>query len=75
MRPIGPGGARMTAAAEPEVAIRATEIVKHFGHLEALRGASVEVRSGQMLALVGDNGAGKSTFANVICGALQPGRR
>ena len=62
----------MTAAAEPEVAIRATEIVKHFGHLEALRGASVEVRSGQILALVGDNGAGKSTFANVICGALRP---
>jgi ABC-type sugar transport system ATPase subunit len=48
--------------------------VKHFGHLEALRGAAWRVRSGQILALVGDNGAGKSTFANVICGAL-PGRR
>jgi len=62
----------MTAVAEREIAIQATGIVKHFGHLEALRGASLELRSGQILALAGDNGAGKSTLANVICGALRP---
>ncbi len=62
----------MTAAAGTEIAIRATGIVKNFGHLEALRGASLDVPSGQILALVGDNGAGKSTLANVICGALAP---
>ena len=62
----------MTGTPESRVAIRATDIVKHFGHLEALRGASLEVRRGQILALVGDNGAGKSTLTNVLCGALRP---
>ena len=59
-------------APSADVAIRANDIVKNFGHLEALRGASLEMRSGQILALVGDNGAGKSTLANVICGAIAP---
>jgi len=62
----------MTAAAGTAIAIRATGIVKNFGHLEALRGADLEMASGQILALVGDNGAGKSTLANIICGALIP---
>jgi simple sugar transport system ATP-binding protein len=51
-------------------AIRATGIVKRFGHLEALRGASIDLYPGEVVALVGDNGAGKSTFTKVICGAL-----
>lgn len=61
----------MTTLGAPSVpAIRATGIVKNFGHLEALRGASLEVRPGEILALVGDNGAGKSTLTKIICGAL-----
>ncbi len=51
-------------------AIRATGIVKYFGHLQALRGASIDLFPGEVVALVGDNGAGKSTFTKVICGAL-----
>lgn len=62
----------MTAVARSDVAIRATGIVKHFGHLEALRGADLVLRPGQILALVGDNGAGKSTLTKIICGALLP---
>lgn len=62
----------MNAAPRSEVAIRATGIVKHFGHLEALRGADLVLRPGQILALVGDNGAGKSTLTKIICGALAP---
>jgi simple sugar transport system ATP-binding protein len=53
-------------------AIRAEGIVKHFGHVHALRGATIAVHAGEIVALVGDNGAGKSTLAKVICGSLQP---
>jgi len=51
-------------------AIRATGIVKRFGHLEALRGASIDLHPREIVALVGDNGAGKSTLTKVISGAL-----
>ena len=69
-------GAPATAFGRPDVregvpAIRATGIVKHFGHLQALRGASIDLFPGEVTALVRDNGAGKSTFTKVICGALQ----
>lgn len=52
-------------------AIRASGIWKRFGHLEAVRDAGIELFPGEVVALVGDNGAGKSTFAKVMCGALQ----
>jgi simple sugar transport system ATP-binding protein len=65
------------AAATPPVgeavpAIRATGMVKRYGHLEALRGASIDLHKGEIVALVGDNGAGKSTLTKVICGAVEP---
>ncbi|MEY4414140.1 MAG: hypothetical protein RIQ53_1433 [Pseudomonadota bacterium] len=43
-------------------------IKKSFGSVQALRGASVEVHPGEVVALVGDNGAGKSTFVKVMSG-------
>jgi len=43
-------------------------ITKSFGSVKALRGASVEVHAGEVVALVGDNGAGKSTFVKVMAG-------
>jgi simple sugar transport system ATP-binding protein len=64
--------AGVTAPRTTDVAIRATGIVKSFGHVEALRGADIEAHAGEIVALVGDNGAGKSTLAKIICGSLQP---
>lgn len=52
--------------------LEARGIVKRFGHVTALRGASLSVRPGELVALVGDNGAGKSTFVNVLSGAMRP---
>lgn len=60
----------MTVA--PEVLYEARDIRKNFGHVHALRGASLAIRRGEIVALVGDNGAGKSTFVGVLSGVHSP---
>ena len=47
-------------------------IDKSFGAVRALEGIDLEVRRGEVVALVGDNAAGKSTLAKVIAGVLTP---
>lgn len=64
--------AKMPSDAKSEFVIEAVDIVKRYGQVQALGGASLQVRPGEVLALIGDNGAGKSTFAKVICGAVTP---
>ncbi len=49
-----------------------TQIVKHFGGVQALRGADLTVHAGEVVALMGENGAGKSTLMNVLAGVIQP---
>ena len=49
--------------------LAATGIRKHFGGVEALRGVDFEVRRGEVMALVGDNGVGKSTLMKILAGA------
>ncbi|GAA1537781.1 simple sugar transport system ATP-binding protein [Microbacterium ginsengiterrae] len=60
------GVERGAPATEPVIETRS--ITKSFGHVQALRGASFRAYPGEVLALIGDNGAGKSTIANVIAG-------
>src|SRR5665809_54416 len=52
--------------------LEATEVVKHFGGIRAVDGASLGVREGSITALIGPNGAGKTTFFNVITGFYRP---
>ena len=48
--------------------IRATNIVKYRGEARVLDGASIEVRKGQVAAMVGPSGGGKSTLLRCING-------
>jgi branched-chain amino acid transport system ATP-binding protein len=45
-----------------------------YGRVHALRGVSLEVRQGEIVCLVGANGAGKTTVLNTISGLLHPAR-
>ena len=69
----------MTAQSDPvktqakgEIVLEARNIVKRYGHVTALDGANFELRAGEVLAVIGDNGAGKSTMVKVLCGAVIP---
>ncbi len=44
----------------------------YYGAIHALRGVSLEVETGKIVALIGANGAGKSTALNTISGLLRP---
>lgn len=54
-----------------EPAIRATGLHKSFGKVHAVDGVSIEVRPGEIYGLVGPDGAGKTTLARLLCGALR----
>ncbi len=47
-------------------------IKKSFGHVTALDGMDFSVRAGEITALVGDNGCGKTTLMKILGGVLQP---
>ncbi len=50
------------------------ELGVHYGAIEALHGVSLSVAAGQVVALLGANGAGKSTTLRTISGLLAPTR-
>jgi ABC-type sugar transport system ATPase subunit len=54
------------------MSIKARALSKSFGDLQALDRVSLEVGQGELVALLGANGSGKSTFAKCICGVYQP---
>ena len=69
----------MTATAAPvaagggaRVVLEARGLVKRYGHVTALDGADLELRAGEVLAVIGDNGAGKSSLIRALSGALVP---
>lgn len=58
---------------QQEVLLKAEDIeFTYDGGHHALRGISATIHKGEMLSIVGTNGAGKSTFSKVICGFEKP---
>jgi D-xylose transport system permease protein len=55
-----------------EPLLRLRGVAKHFGAVQALAGADLEVRAGEVTALCGDNGAGKSVLIKCIAGIHEP---
>lgn len=47
-------------------------IKKHFGGVKALQGASLDLKAGEIRALFGGNGSGKSTFSKILGGVIKP---
>ncbi|GLY27157.1 sugar ABC transporter ATP-binding protein [Kineosporia sp. NBRC 101731] len=52
--------------------MRARGLVKRYGRVTALDGSDLELYPGEILAVIGDNGAGKSSLIKALSGALVP---
>jgi branched-chain amino acid transport system ATP-binding protein len=52
--------------------LEVNDIHTYYGTIHALKGLSIHVEKGEIVSLIGANGAGKSTTLNTICGLLHP---
>jgi fructose transport system ATP-binding protein len=70
-------GEGMTAAASTpqngaQPILEARGLVKRYGHVTALAGSDFDLLPGEVLAVIGDNGAGKSSLIKCLSGAVIP---
>ncbi len=57
---------------QEKLVMQAKGVVKRYGQVTALDGADFELRAGEILAVIGDNGAGKSSLIKCLSGATVP---
>jgi ABC-2 type transport system ATP-binding protein len=57
---------------ENDILLETEELVKTFGANRAVDGLNIQVKAGEMVGLVGPDGAGKTTAMRLLCGALLP---
>ena len=50
--------------------LKVNDINVYYGAIHAIKGVSFEVNAGEVVTLIGANGAGKSTILNTVCGLL-----
>ena len=52
--------------------LRLTNVTRSFGQVTALKGISLEIKRGEVIGLVGENGAGKSSLLKILAGIVAP---
>ncbi|MBQ3423681.1 MAG: ABC transporter ATP-binding protein [Clostridia bacterium] len=62
----------MSGVNQAESLLRVDDIHVYYGSIHAIKGVSFEVREGEIVTLIGANGAGKSTTLNTVSGLLKP---
>jgi len=62
----------MTATSSPTPVLQARGLVKRYGQVTAIDGADFDLLPGEVLAVIGDNGAGKTSMIKALTGALVP---
>jgi len=68
----GAGRVSADASQDNEVVLELKDLQKHFGGIKAVDGINMQVRQGEIHALIGPNGSGKTTALNVISGIYKP---
>ncbi len=72
MNPMTRIPASTPAAGQRDILLSARALSKSYGGLRAVNNASLDLYPGEVVALVGDNGAGKSTFVKMLSGVIMP---
>lgn len=62
----------MSAVSENGVILQLQDVQVYYGAIQALKGISISLRKGEIVCLIGANGAGKSTTLNTISGIVRP---
>jgi fructose transport system ATP-binding protein len=62
----------MSNSANTQLVFQAKNLIKRYGQVTALDGADFELRAGEIMAVIGDNGAGKSSLIKALSGASVP---
>jgi ribose transport system ATP-binding protein len=70
-RPVS-AGTQAAAATGPVPPLEVQDIAKSYGPVRALQPTSFALRAGEVHALVGENGSGKSTVVGILSGAVRP---
>ncbi|MGJ0203995.1 ATP-binding cassette domain-containing protein [Leucobacter sp. gxy201] len=60
------------AAAQPEAVLATRDLSKEYGPVRVVSGLSLEIHAGRIHALLGENGAGKSTVIKMLSGQIAP---